>query len=112
MTEEVDLSHLTADIASIATKAKTVNEKNGELRQLIKSKIDKRGYNSVALGMLRRIANMSDDKFADFRRTFVPGLDQVIADREGQLPPEMDFDSEPGEPAEENEVVPFDTAAE
>ena len=104
MADTVNLSHITADIASIGSKAKTVNEKNGELRAFIKSKIEARGYNSVALGMLRRIASMSDEKFADFWRTFENGLVQVVADRQGQMPPEMDFDQ--GDAPEEN-VVPF-----
>jgi hypothetical protein len=103
MADTVDLSHITADIASIGAKAKTVNEKNGELRQLIKSKAEARGYNTVALGMLRRVAAMSDEKFADFWRTFEGGLGQVVAERQGQLPGELELGGE---------VVPFGEAAE
>ena len=102
--ESVDTANLNADIAEMAEKAKAVTEKNGVLRELIKNKLDTRGYEKTALGMLRRIARLSDDKLADFRRTFDKGYQEVVGAREGQ--PEMDLDGE-------DTVVPFDeTAAE
>ncbi|QDP64873.1 MAG: hypothetical protein Unbinned5081contig1001_30 [Prokaryotic dsDNA virus sp.] len=84
MTEQVDTSHINADIDEIATKAKSVSEKNGELRNMIKQKIDGRGYNAKALATLRSIQALSDEKLADFRLTFEAGYKEVIGRREGQ----------------------------
>ena len=108
MSEDLDLSHLNGDIQEIATKAKAVGEKNGELRSLIKNKLDGRGYEKKALGYLRGIAALSDDKFADFYRTFEPGLREVVGNREGQ--PEMDFNEAP-EPTTETQNTVSDEEA-
>lgn len=73
----VDIAYLNSDIAELANDAKAVAEKAGELRAAIKQKIEDRGYNKKALGMLRSIAALSDDKLADFRRTFDAGLPEI-----------------------------------
>jgi hypothetical protein len=98
-----DLAHITVDIASIQRVNEQVADQASALRDLIKSKAEARGYNTVALGMLRRVAAMSDEKFADFWRTFEGGLQQVVAERQGQLSGELDLD--------QGEVVPFGEAA-
>ena len=84
MSEQLDVSHLNADIDEIKTKAKAVSEKNGELRNLIKKKIDGRGYQPKALGMLRSIDALSDEQLADFRLTFEAGYKEIIGRRDGQ----------------------------
>ena len=109
--ENVDTAHLNADIAEMATKAQAVTEKNGDLRNLIQQKLETRGYEKTALGMLRRISKLSDDKLADFRRTFDGGYQEVVGAREGQ--PELSLGDEASTTElDADTVVPFDEAAE
>lgn len=86
------IDHLMDDIDELANLATTVSEHNGTLRARLKQKIEDRGYNAKALGYLRAIAKMSDEKRQDFLRTFQPGLKELLGHLEGQSTTDM-FDA-------------------
>lgn len=74
---DIDISYddLKSLLDEAAQTAKAVNEANGAHRSKLKEIIEDQEWNKNAFADIRKIANMSETKRADFLRTFIPLLD-------------------------------------
>ena len=84
-TFSITLEQLLADIASASDTGQTVAEANGEHRSNIKSILDERGYHKKAFADFRAMHAMSDEKFADYWRTFKACVDAYEAEAESRI---------------------------
>lgn len=66
----VTIDQLLADIEAADDTAQNVAEANGEHRSNIKAILEERGYHKKSFADFRAMAAMSDEKFADYWRTF------------------------------------------
>ena len=76
---------LLADIASAGDTRQTVAEANGEHRSNVKRILDERGYHKKAFADFRAMHAMSDEKFADYWRTFKACVDAYEAEAESRI---------------------------
>lgn len=90
----ITLEQLLADIASAEDTAQTVSEANGEHRSNIKGILDDRGYHKKAFADFRAMHAMSDEKFADYWRTFKACVDAYEAEAESRIQDLLDRKSE------------------
>lgn len=90
----ITLEQLLADIASAEDTAQTVSEANGEHRSNIKGILDDRGYHKKAFADFRAMHAMSDEKFADYWRTFKACVDAYEAEAESRIHDLLDRKSE------------------
>ena len=102
----VTLDQLLADIASAEDTAQTVSEANGEHRSNIKGILDERGYHKKAFADFRAMHAMSDEKFADYWRTFKACVDAYEAEAESRIQDLLD------RKGEETDGMDADMAAE
>lgn len=72
---EISYDDLKSLLDETAQTAKAINEANGAHRSKLKEIIEDQEWNKTAFGDIRKIANMSETKRADFLRTFIPLLD-------------------------------------
>ena len=101
-TFSITLEDLLADIASADDTALTIAEANGEHRANIKGILEERGYHKKAFADFRAMHAMSDEKFADYWRTFKACVDayeheaetriQDLLDRKGEDTSGMEAD--------------------
>jgi hypothetical protein len=84
-TFSISLEQLLADIASAEDTAQTVSEANGEHRSNIKGILDDRGYHKKAFADFRAMHAMSDEKFADYWRTFKACVDAYEVEAESRI---------------------------
>lgn len=66
----ITLEQLLADIEVADDTAQHVAEANGDHRSNLKAILEERGYHKKAFADFRAMAAMSDEKFADYWRTF------------------------------------------
>ena len=90
----ITLEQLLADIASAEDTAHNVSEANGEHRSNIKGILDDRGYHKKAFADFRAMHAMSDEKFADYWRTFKACVDAYEAEAESRIQDLLDRKSE------------------
>ena len=81
----ISLDQLLSDIARADDTAQRVAETNGEHRSTIKNIVDERGYHKKAFADFRAMHAMSDEKFADYWRTFKACVDQYEAHAESRI---------------------------
>lgn len=81
----ISLEQLLSDIASAEDTAQTISEANGEHRSNIKGILDDRGYHKKAFADFRAMHAMSDEKFADYWRTFKACVDAYEVEAESRI---------------------------
>ena len=81
----ITLDQLLSDIASAEDTAQTISEANGEHRSNIKGILNDRGYHKKAFADFRAMHAMSDEKFADYWRTFKACVDAYEAEAESRI---------------------------
>lgn len=100
------LEQLLSDIASAEDTAQAISEANGEHRSNIKGILDDRGYHKKAFADFRAMHAMSDEKFADYWRTFKACVDAYEVEAESRIQDLLD------RKGEETSVMQADMAAE
>lgn len=103
---EITIEQLLADIASADDTAQTVSEANGVHRSNVKGILDERGYHKKAFADFRAMHAMSDEKFADYWRTFKACVDAYEAEAESRIQDLLD------RKGEETDGMESDMAAE
>ena len=73
----VDLQKLRSELDSLHNKARASSESSGDLGQRRKQAVDSLGCHKDALSIIERVDRMSDDKRADFMRSFGPMFDAM-----------------------------------
>jgi hypothetical protein len=81
----ITLEQLLADITNAEDTAQTVSEANGAHRSNIKAILDDRGYHKKAFADFRAMHAMSDEKFADYWRTFKACVDAYGDEAESRI---------------------------
>ena len=81
----ISLEQLLSDIASAEDTAQTISEATGVHRSNIKGILDERGYHKKAFADFRAMHAMSDEKFADYWRTFKACVDAYEAEAESRI---------------------------
>lgn len=76
--ENIDPEELQAILAGLANDQNTISEATGTLRANLKQVLDDKGWNKVALSMIRKIDAKSETARADMLRTFVPMFDAMM----------------------------------
>lgn len=102
----ISLEQLLSDIASAEDTAQAISEANGEHRSNIKGILDDRGYHKKAFADFRAMHAMSDEKFADYWRTFKACVDAYEVEAESRIQDLLD------RKGEETSVMQADMAAE
>jgi hypothetical protein len=81
----ITLEQLLADITNAEDTAQSVSEANGEHRANIKGILEERGYHKKAFADFRAMHAMSDEKFADYWRTFKACVDAYEGEAESRI---------------------------
>jgi hypothetical protein len=81
----ISLEQLLADINDASDTAQTIAEANGEHRANIKGILEERGYHKKAFADFRAMHAMSDEKFADYWRTFKACVDAYDVEAESRI---------------------------
>lgn len=81
----ITLEQLLADISNAGDTAQSVSEANGAHRANIKGILEERGYHKKAFADFRAMHAMSDEKFADYWRTFKACFDAYEAEAESRI---------------------------
>lgn len=81
----ITLEELLSDINIAADTAQSIHEATGEHRSNIKGILDDRGYHKKAFADFRAMHAMSDEKFADYWRTFKACVDAYEAEAESRI---------------------------
>ena len=81
----ISLEQLLSDIASAEDTAQTISEATGVHRSNIKGILDDRGYHKKAFADFRAMHAMSDEKFADYWRTFKACVDAYDLEAESRI---------------------------
>lgn len=102
----ISLEQLLSDIASAEDTAQAISEANGEHRSNIKGILDDRGYHKKAFADFRAMHAMSDEKFADYWRTFKACVDAYEVEAESRIQDLLD------RKGEQTSVMQADMAAE
>jgi hypothetical protein len=84
-TFSITLEELIADIASAEDTAQSISEANGVHRSNVKGILDERGYHKKAFADFRAMHAMSDEKFADYWRTFKACVDAYEPEAESRI---------------------------
>jgi len=81
----ISLEQLLSDIANAEDTAQTISEATGVHRSNIKGILDDRGYHKKAFADFRAMHAMSDEKFADYWRTFKACVDAYEVEAESRI---------------------------
>ena len=81
----ISLEQLLSDIANAEDTAQTISEATGVHRSNIKGILDDRGYHKKAFAVFRAMHAMSDEKFADYWRTFKACVDAYDLEAESRI---------------------------
>lgn len=90
----ITLEQLLTDIASAEDTAQTISEANGAHRSNIKGILEERGYHKKAFADFRAMHAMSDEKFADYWRTFKACVGAYEAEAESRIQDLLDRKSD------------------
>jgi len=81
----ITLEELLSDITIAADTAQSIHEATGDHRLNIKSILEERGYHKKAFADFRAMHAMSDEKFADYWRTFKACVDAYDMEAESRI---------------------------
>jgi hypothetical protein len=81
----ITLEELLSDINIAADTAQSIHEATGDHRLNIKSILEERGYHKKAFADFRAMHAMSDEKFADYWRTFKACVDAYDVEAESRI---------------------------
>lgn len=76
--DQVDAEELSQILDDLAGGQKAISEATNALRAKLKQVLDDKGWNKVALGMIRSIDAKSETARADLLRTFVPMFEVMM----------------------------------